>query len=103
ISGKAYGEIRHDLAQRFDEIEIVALPDRVFRHALLETCLLLGRVPRKGGMSVNIGFAEVKDKDREGFLSAYSVSRADKGEKTNEQASQSLTVLPLNEVWRRLQ
>jgi hypothetical protein len=103
ISGKAYREIRHDLAQRFDEVEIVALPDRIFRHALLETCLLLGRVPRKGGTVVNIGFAEVKDKDREGFLSAYVVSRADKGEKTTEQASQSLGVLPLNEVWQRLQ
>ena len=103
ISGKAYREIRHDLARRFDEVEIVALPDRIFRHALLETCLLLGRVPRKGGTSVNIGFAEVKDKDREVFLSAYVVSRADKGEKTTEQASQSLAVLPLNEVWQRLQ
>lgn len=103
ISGKTYRQIRHDLAQRFDEIEIVALPDRIFRHALLETCLLLGRIPRKGRASVNIGFAEVKDKDREGFLSAYSVTRADKGDKTIEQASQSLAVLPLNEVWQRIQ
>jgi hypothetical protein len=103
ISGKAYREIREALAQRFDEVEIVALPDRIFRHALLETCLLLGKVPRSSGVSVRIGFAEVKDKDREGFLSAYTVSRSDRAEKTAAQASQSLTVLPLNEIWQRLQ
>ena len=102
VSGKTYREIREALVQRYDEFEIVALPDRVFRHALLETCLLLGKVPRKTGTSVSINFSEVKDKDREAFLSAYVVSRRDAGEKSIGEASQSLAVLPLNQVWQRL-
>ena len=102
ISGRAYQEIRRILARRFDEIEVVALPDRMFRHALLETCLLLGRAPRKTRKPVAISFSEVKDNDRDAFLSEYAVSRRDSANKTEDEAESSLGVLPLNEIWERL-
>lgn len=102
ISGKSYRNIRETLAKRFEEFEVVALPDRIFRHALLETCLLLGTVPRTKGSSVNIAFSEVKDKDRERFLSEYAVSRNDREYKTEYGAAQSFAVLPLNEIWERI-
>lgn len=103
ISGQFYRDIRKTLAERYEELEVVALPDRVFRHALLETCLLLGRVPRTRRGLVSIAFSEVKDKDRERFLSQYIVSRQDQGDKAKQDAAQSFAVLPLNEIWVRLQ
>jgi hypothetical protein len=102
ISGRSYREIRQILAERFAEIEIVALPDRMFRYALLETCLLLGKVPKAEENKVLVAFSEVKDKDRERFLSEYVVSRADREEKTTQEVTQSIAILPLNEIWERL-
>jgi type I restriction-modification system DNA methylase subunit len=102
ISGNSYREMRQILAERFAEIEIVALPDRMFRHALLETCLLLGKLPKTEETKVAVAFSEVKDKDRERFLSEYIVSRGDREEKTIQESTQSIAVLPLNEIWERL-
>jgi hypothetical protein len=102
ISGKSYRDIRDTLAQRFEEFEVVALPDRIFRHALLESCLLLGKIPRTKVSPVNIDFAEIKDNDREKFLSEYKISWSDRADKTIQEAAQSFAVLPLNEIWERL-
>ena len=102
ISGQGYREIRKSLAERFDEVEGGALPDRIFRHALLETCVLLGKTPRVAKGAVTISFSEVKDQDREKFLADYTLTRHDTGHKSIEEAEASLAVLVLNEIWERL-
>lgn len=47
IDGKGYRAIRERLGHRFQDLEIVALPDRVFANSDLETALLLAREPER--------------------------------------------------------
>ena len=45
VDGQSYRQIRRVLAERFAAIDLVALPDKVFRHAEVETVLLLAHSP----------------------------------------------------------
>lgn len=102
ITGKGYAGVRSDLAKRFSELEVVALPDRMFRHSLLETSLLIGRVADSNHTVTTVSFAEVKDKDRTKFLNEHVCSRRDTGHKSAIEATRTLLVPPLNEIWGML-
>jgi hypothetical protein len=102
IDGRAYAETRGAVLRRFKGVEIVALPDSIFHTASLETCLLLGKVPGEGGSQVSVSFAEVTNRDREGFLNEHAVSRRDSATKTDAEAIRGLAVPPLSEIWDRL-
>ena len=102
ISGKGYGEIRAELTKRFSDLEVVSLPDRVFRHSQVETSLVIGRVPEGDRSSTTVSFVEVNDRDRTQFLEQHTISRHDVGDKTVGQARNDLIVPPLNELWQRL-
>tara|TARA_R110001583_G_C5646805_1_gene408356 strand:- start:520 stop:3024 length:2505 start_codon:yes stop_codon:yes gene_type:complete len=70
ISGEKYTELRKCLEEYFDEIETVALPDRVFVESQVESSLVVGRTPRKrNDFSVTqLSSASIKDSERESFL-----------------------------------
>ncbi len=102
ISGKGYDDVRSELTRRFRELEVVALPDRVFRHSLLETSLLIGRVVGGDSTTTTVSFVEVKDRDRTRFLEEHAGSRHDLGHKTSTEAARSFLIPALNEVWDRL-
>jgi type I restriction-modification system DNA methylase subunit len=102
LDGKGYKTIREQLAERFDEIEIVALPDRVFNVSQLETVILLATSPRASSNSVSVSYSHVRDGDRERFLSDYAVSWRATECKERESANISLKVTPLAEVWTHL-
>ncbi|EMI43649.1 class I SAM-dependent DNA methyltransferase [Rhodopirellula sp. SWK7] len=103
LDGKGYKGIREQLAKRFEEIDIVALPDRVFNVGQLETAILLAKSPRDEGKSVSVSFAAVRDADRERFLSDYAVSWRETEVKNLEAAGESLKVSPLAEIWTHLE
>lgn len=102
-SGLSYRKIRQALAKRYDEIEIVNLPDRIFPKVDLETCLLLGRKIRTNTAHVSVHFAEVKENDRQQFLQQHSFTRRDFGQKTIVEVAEALSIPALNEVWKHLQ
>jgi type I restriction-modification system DNA methylase subunit len=103
LDGKSYREVRKLLAQRFEEIEVVALPDRVFRISQLESALLVAKTPHSGTRSsVTILYTEVADKDRERFLTKYGYTRRENQEKTIPEAEESYAVIALREIWDRL-
>ncbi len=103
ISGLSYRQIRQALAKRYDEIEIVNLPDRIFSKVDLETCLLLGRKVRTNTTQVSVQFAEVEENDRQQFLQQYSVTRRDFGRKSIAEVVEALSIPALDEAWKRLQ
>ena len=103
IDGKSYREVRKLLAQRFQEIEIVALPDRVFRISQLESALLIAKSPDpRTHPRVTISYTEVTDKDRERFLTKYGHSRKENQEKEIQEAEETFAVIALREIWERL-
>ncbi len=103
LDGRGYREIRKLLAQRFQELEVVALPDRVFRISQVEAALLIAKMPRTDEHNhITISYTEVQDKDREHFLTTYGYTRKETQAKTSQEAEESLTVIALREIWERL-
>ena len=106
LDGVAYRSVRQELTKRFAEFHIVALPDGIFEKSDLETALLIATEPKlaaPGRSIVSISFTQVVDKDRRAFLAEYAFSRRDEAEKTISEATDSLNVVALGELWRRLE
>jgi hypothetical protein len=103
LDGRGYREVRKLLVQRFQELEVVALPDRIFRISQVESALLIAKMPRTDDHNrITISYTEVKDKDREHFLTTYGYTRRETQAKTSQEAEESLTIMALREVWERL-
>ena len=99
LDGKGYKTIREELAKRFSEVEIVALPDRVFNQSQIETAILLASAPNADNQMVRVSFSHVRDGDRERFLSDYAVSWRETEAKSAPSATASFKVTPLADVW----
>lgn len=103
LDGRGYREVRRLLAQHFQELEVVALPDRVFRISQLESALLIAKAPRLDNRDrVAISYTEVRDKDRAQFLTIYGYTRKDSQTKTIQEAGENLAGIALRELWDRL-
>jgi type I restriction-modification system DNA methylase subunit len=102
LDGAGYKLVRKALAERFQEFEIVTLPDRVFEKSQQESVLLIttATAPKPGQATVS--FTEVREKDRESFLREYGYTRRDVELVDPVQAETTLVVPPLGEVWERL-
>ncbi len=100
IDGKGYAEVRERLARRFAQIEVVALPDRIFHVTKAESALLVARSPGTLSDATTVAFAEVSDRDRSLFLSGHTLSRKDVLRKTPKDAADNLAIPPLLDVWR---
>lgn len=101
VDGSSYREVRSDLARRFRQLEIVALPDKVFRHADVETVLLLASGP--GSERVTVHFREVKKPQLRAFYNDGTVTREDTGHfKAEEAQKDGFNVPVLREIWEHL-
>jgi type I restriction-modification system DNA methylase subunit len=104
LDGAAYKGVRQELSKRFEALQVVALPDGVFEKSDLETALVIATEPRSADRSpVSISFTQVADKDRKAFLAQYAFTRRDDAAKTIPEATQSLNVVALRELWVRLE
>jgi type I restriction-modification system DNA methylase subunit len=99
LDGKGYKTIREELAKRFSEVEIVALPDRVFNQSQIETAVLLASAPSADNQTVRVSFSHVRGRDRERFLSDFAVSWRETETKPVPSATASFKVTPLAGVW----
>ena len=101
LTGRAFRPLHEAIGDRYGRVELVGLPDRVFRHSDAESALLLAWQPKPTRDRVcHVRSSVVFEADREAFLTGGSVSwsRADV-------ASGDATVLwttPSQEAWERL-
>ncbi|MBW2174054.1 MAG: N-6 DNA methylase, partial [Deltaproteobacteria bacterium] len=102
IDGRAYRDIRRRLADRYELIEIVSLPDRIFHISQVETSLLIGRMPNTRHEHVNLSFSHVSEADADRFLQDYAVSTRETEKKSKSAFGASARVPPLQEVWDHL-
>lgn len=104
LDGAAYKDIRMKLAERFQSLQLVALPDGIFEKSDLETALVIGTEPRSDERrAVRISFTQIAEKDRKRFLTHYAFTRRDEAEKTLSESTDSLNVVALRELWKKLQ
>lgn len=103
VSDRQYAPLRQRLEQRFNQIELVSLPDRVFAEADFESALLVARDPRpeKTAAMVTVRSATVADANRDSFLGGHY--RPEFRENTfwsnPDQPDGNLWVPELAEIW----
>jgi hypothetical protein len=103
LEGPGYRDIRRALAERYRELEIVTLPDRIFEISQQESALLITRSAASRPTAVSVSFTEVLEKERELFLSQYGYSRRDFKSVDPGVVEASLIVPPLGELWELLE
>jgi hypothetical protein len=101
LSGAGYRNVRRRIAERYDEIEIVSLPDRVFAHAEFQTTLLLASHARSKPGSMGVLHRKVNDTDRQVFLREHSVSREDRASYELTEAEKRIEAPNLQAIWER--
>lgn len=105
ISDRKYLELRKELEAYFSEIELIALPDRVFVESEVESALLIGKSPRDRDVSFvsELASATVKDSRRESFLVGAFRPRFHRRSKlTNNDYDGELWVSEFSELWEYL-
>lgn len=102
LDGQSYRAVRRQIAERFAEVDLVALPDKVFRHAEVEAVLVMAHSPIKHDVA-QIHFSEVLKPQLENFLIDGTVSRTDRAAFTPDDAElRGFHVPVLQEVWQFL-
>jgi len=101
LDGRAYRVIRKRLFERFEEFDLVSLPDRVFHVSQHETALLIAKKP-VGHHKSKTTFTFVKESDRHRFLNTYSYTWQAQEYKTRLEAEATIAIYPLRNIWERL-
>ncbi len=104
LMDRAYREHRRLIEQRFREVELVSLPDGVFRVSQVETALLIARDPIRGPRDEQtIRASVVDDRDRQAFRLTEQASRSRELRRPMPVAGDgSLWIPPLGPLWRRI-
>jgi hypothetical protein len=105
--GRGYKVIRRQLAERFADIEVVALPDKVFEDSgvEVETVLLACKSPADGHTSVQVAFTDASNVVWRDFRSHLDFPPQQIQLKSISDVQQSLEVMPasnLPELWAYL-
>ncbi len=101
IDGQSYREVRGELARRYGRLDLVTLPDRVFRHADVETVLMLAS--GAAGERVTVHFGEVTKTALPGFYDRGVFAREDTGVVSSDDAEKAGFHIPeLQSVWDHL-
>jgi len=102
ISGRGYRELRKALAETYSSIEVLVLPDNVFRYSGADTALLLAYGNYTGKINLSIG--QVYKKDLNKFYSNYQPSYVDKIEIIADPKTfdDSIWLSELREIWDSL-
>ena len=99
-----YRDARRALVARFASLEIVSLPDVVFRQSESEheTALLIASQPRTGKNTSNVRHVRVSKADWPRFAHFHKPTSDDSHFTTQDEATSSLSVPQLNELWSYL-
>jgi hypothetical protein len=104
LDGKGYRNARIDLVSRFANLELVSLPDVVFRQSESEheTVLLIASRPRHDGISSVIRHVRVSKADWPDFTQTRKSTRDHSQSMTCDEAARSLAVHELGDLWSYL-
>jgi type I restriction-modification system DNA methylase subunit len=103
INGSNYKAERAALFDRFEQMEVVSLPDKIFTHSEIETALVIGKTPRTQGSTVlNLAFKEVLPEHKAEFLDRGTISWNDDVTLTRDAAVRSLCIPKNRELWQNL-
>ena len=100
LRGRSYRKIRSEIGQTYSSIELIGLPDKVFRHSDAEAVLLLAS--KRGGQ---VGTLRIGDVDRGDlahfFLTHEPTRRSEDDFEVSASTFESSIWLPtLQEVWK---
>jgi predicted RNA methylase len=102
LDGRGYRDVRKAVVERFEQVELVSLPDKIFEHAQQETALLIARTPRRTSGLISVFHRKVADADASSFKSHYRITREDHGELSQDAASRTIAIPDLQEIWEHL-
>ncbi len=104
LDGQNFRAVRERLVEKFESIELVDLPDKVFTHADVETALLIASSPIQKGTAARVHFSEVRQTDLPRFLDLGEATRSDEVTISVENASSPGFLVPaLQDVWEFLE
>ncbi len=99
-----YADLRQLLAERYDRIELTALPDRIFQRAGFEAAVIIATGPRADigdkDVPTRLRATVVADRDRAGFLANGKVTAERR--RTKVVRSGELWIGALDELWEYL-
>jgi hypothetical protein len=102
IEGKQYELQRQRVEQLYRDIEVVALPDRMFKASVIRSSLLIAREPRRGDAVTSLRSTIVAVRDRERFLKTGEVTEIRARARQLGSTFGDLWVKELDEVWEYL-
>lgn len=103
LDGMAYRDIRTQLVERWESIEIVNLPEVAFATADQATLLLIATAPKLiSTNSTRVAHRRITQREWSSCEALSYVGRADQGATTSAQAAVSLGVKELSAVWESL-
>jgi N-6 DNA Methylase len=103
IEGKQYKQQRLRIESLYKEIEIVSLPDRVFKASAIRSSLLIAREPRlSGDATTSIRSTVVSVRGRERFLRTGEVIETRERVRPFGASPGDLWVIELEEIWEYL-
>ena len=100
LMGRGYREVRSHIGQAYSSIEVVALPDKVFRHSDAEAVLLLAS--KRGGQAGRLRTSDVEKGDLEHFYLTHEPTRRseDDFEVATNTFDSSMWLPALQDVWK---
>ena len=102
LDGREYRDVRKAVVERFEQVELVSLPDKIFEHAQQETALLIARTPRRTSGLISVFHRKVTNDDASFFKNHYQITREDHGELTQDTTSRTIAIPDFQEIWERL-
>lgn len=103
LDGQEYRSARKRLVERYDEIQVVSLPDQgVFEQAEIETALVIAKHPREKTGDVHLSHLKVDKMDWPRFRAVFEPSRSNDVVVGQTAAAANLRIADLHDVWERL-
>jgi hypothetical protein len=101
IDGDGYAAIRTSLAERFNQLHILALPENAFETAEHETALVIAYEPKKASSppTVRLRYAEVAKSDWPRFRDFYETTSDDNAVVKVSDVKKRLAIRQLERVW----
>jgi hypothetical protein len=105
LDGNFYKDSRKSIAERFDSVEIVSLPDSAFKPAQSDAIILLASKPKIkiNGELTAVTHRRVYKADKDRFFHFHIPSREDRATKTVDAAVANFGITELGAVWSFLE
>jgi hypothetical protein len=97
INGPSFRSLRRQIAERFANLDVVHLPEGVFKKAKFPSILLIAKNPGLEHQAIQLRFSRVKDPEH--FVNTGRVDETEDVEKSREEIEASLGLVALGELW----